>query len=252
MRAFARLWDELLEQRYGVSDAEAAPVPVRRPGQLARADRGAAGEQRPADRPGDARRSRCPATPGPGRSSCRPGTRRSGCRGRGTSSGRCGSSRCWRTSRTCWSTTTCSPARVVVETEVAPSWSRPRARRWRGLLTSAVRSRRWSGLHEGGAGRLAREPTRPDRVRGRGRRRGQPLHDDRTEPAHGRPGRRRSRPSTPTWRRPRWRPFAAGGRSATRTRPVAYGRSGPSSGCGPRLRARPTSSPRPWSAPAPT
>ena len=35
---------------------EAAPVPLRRPGQLARSDRGAAGEQRAAHRAGDARR----------------------------------------------------------------------------------------------------------------------------------------------------------------------------------------------------
>ena len=35
---------------------EDAPLPLRRPGQLARADRGAAGEQRPAHRAGDARR----------------------------------------------------------------------------------------------------------------------------------------------------------------------------------------------------
>ena len=89
---------------------EAAPVPVRRAGELARADRGAAGEQRPADRAGDARASRCPRTPGPAPSSCRPGTRRSACRGRGTSSGRCGSSRCSPSSPTCWSTRTCSTA----------------------------------------------------------------------------------------------------------------------------------------------
>ena len=63
--------------------------------------------------------SRCRRTPAPGPCSCLPGTRRSACRGRGTSSGRCACSRCWPTSPTCSSTTTCSPARSVVEAKVA-------------------------------------------------------------------------------------------------------------------------------------
>ena len=37
MRAFAELWDEITRERYGVTDAEAPPVPLRRAGQLARA-----------------------------------------------------------------------------------------------------------------------------------------------------------------------------------------------------------------------
>ena len=93
MRAFVRLWDELTRERYGVDRRQAAPVPLRRAGQLARADRGAAGEQRPADRAGDARPSPCPRTPAPAPSSCPPGTRPSVCPGPGTSSGRCASSR---------------------------------------------------------------------------------------------------------------------------------------------------------------
>ena len=56
--------------------------------------------------------SRCRRTPGPARSSCRRGTRRSACPARGTSSGRCASSRCWPTRPTCSSTTTSSPART--------------------------------------------------------------------------------------------------------------------------------------------
>ena len=137
---------------------EAAPVPVRRAGQLARPDRGAAGEQRPADRAGDARRSRCPSTPGPAPSSCRPGTRRWACPGPGTSSGACGSSRCWRTSRTCWSTATCSTARPVVEAKVGrargrrPGRDRPGAGDGRGGAGGGVR------LPQAGAGRLARGP----------------------------------------------------------------------------------------------
>ena len=99
-------------ERYGVTDAAAAPVPVRRAGQLARPHRGAAGEQRPAHRAGDARRDAVPRRPGPRGAAARPGTRRSACPGRGTSSGRCGCSRCWRSSPTCSNTRTCSTART--------------------------------------------------------------------------------------------------------------------------------------------
>ena len=141
---------------------------------------------------------------------------------------------------------------VVVEAKVAELVEGARAE-----MARVARSR-WRGrrgrvrLHEVRAGRLARRPSGPDRVGRRGRRRSQPVHDHRTEPAHGRPGlgdpgrRRRRRGGCGG------RPCAAGGRSATRTRPAAYGRSGPST----RLRAeacraRPTSCPRRWSAPAP-
>ena len=122
---------------------EDAPVPLRRPGQLARADRGAAGEQRAADRPGDARRDPVARTPAPAPSSCPPGTRRSACPGPGTSSGRCGCSRCWPTSPTCWSTTTSSTAPTSSRRR-SPSWSRAPAPRWTGCRRWAARSRRWS------------------------------------------------------------------------------------------------------------
>ena len=46
MRAFAELWDDLTLNRYGVSRPQAAPVPLRRAGELAGPDRAAAGEQR--------------------------------------------------------------------------------------------------------------------------------------------------------------------------------------------------------------
>ena len=67
MRAFVQLWDELTRERYGVHGRQAATVPVRRAGQLPRPDRGAAGEQRPAHRPGDARRDAVQGRPGAGR-----------------------------------------------------------------------------------------------------------------------------------------------------------------------------------------
>ena len=46
MRAFTELWDEITLERYGVTDAKHRRVPLRRAGELARADRAAAGEQR--------------------------------------------------------------------------------------------------------------------------------------------------------------------------------------------------------------
>ena len=60
---------------------EVPALPLRRPGQLARPDRGPAREQRAADRARGARRHPRAATPARARSSSRPGTRRSACRG---------------------------------------------------------------------------------------------------------------------------------------------------------------------------
>ncbi len=50
LRAMSQLWDELGRDRYDVQRRAAPPFPLRRAGQLARADRGAAGEQRLSDR----------------------------------------------------------------------------------------------------------------------------------------------------------------------------------------------------------
>ena len=55
LRAMGRLWNEIGRERYGVTDPEDAALPLRRPGQQPRADRGSAGEQHPADRAGGAR-----------------------------------------------------------------------------------------------------------------------------------------------------------------------------------------------------
>ena len=46
MRAFTAMWDEICRTRYGVDGPGAAPVPLRRAGQLAGPDRAAAREQR--------------------------------------------------------------------------------------------------------------------------------------------------------------------------------------------------------------
>ena len=57
MRAFvAALGRDHAASATAITDAKAAQAALRRAGQLARPDRGAAGEQRPADRAGDARR----------------------------------------------------------------------------------------------------------------------------------------------------------------------------------------------------
>ena len=88
-------------------------------------------------------RSRSGATRGRARSSCRPGTRRSGCRARGTSSGRCASSRCWPTRPTCSSTPTSSRARRSW-TGSWPSCWRARAPRWRSSTSTAARSTPWT------------------------------------------------------------------------------------------------------------
>ena len=118
MRAFDQLWDQLTLDRYGVTD-QAPSLPLRRAGQLPRPDRGAAGEQRPAHRAGDAGRHAVQGRPRPRRAAARPGTRRSACPVRGTNSGRCACSRSWPTRPTCSSTRTCS---------TAPSSSRPTSR----------------------------------------------------------------------------------------------------------------------------
>ena len=98
------------------------PLPLRRAGQQPRAHRGPAREQRAAHRARGARRDAVEGGPGPVASSCRRGTRRSACPARGTSSGRCASSRCWPTRPTCSSTTTSSTARRSSRPR-PPSWS---------------------------------------------------------------------------------------------------------------------------------
>ena len=126
MRAFTRMWDRITLERYGVQRREAPPLPLRRAGELARAHRGAAREQRAADRARDARRDAVEGRRGRGRSSCRAGTRRSACPVRGTSSGRCGCSRCSRSSPTCSSTTTSSRARRSSRPRPPSSSTRPK------------------------------------------------------------------------------------------------------------------------------
>jgi ethylmalonyl-CoA mutase len=65
LRALTEMWDRIGLERYGVDRPEAAPVPLRRAGELARAHRGPAREQRAADRARDARGHAVEAGPGP-------------------------------------------------------------------------------------------------------------------------------------------------------------------------------------------
>ena len=120
------MWDRICRERYGVDRREAAPLPLRHAGELARPHRGAAREQRAAHRARDARRDAVEGRPGAARCSCRAGTRRSGCRRRGTSSGRCASSRCSRTNPTCSSTATSSRARWSSSARSPSCATRPR------------------------------------------------------------------------------------------------------------------------------
>ena len=110
LRAMGVLWEELGRARYGVTDEQALRfrygVQVNSLGLT---------ESQPENNVQrivlealavtlgrSARRAPC---------SCRPGTRLWASRARGTSSGRCGSSRSWRTRPTCWTTRTSSRAR---------------------------------------------------------------------------------------------------------------------------------------------
>ena len=122
---------------------QAPALPLRRAGQLARASPSPSPRTTCSASCSRRSRSRSDATRGHGRSSCRPGTRRSGCRARGTSSGRCASSRCWPTRPTCSSTPTSSRA-PRSWTGSWPSCSRARARRWRSSTSTAARWAPWT------------------------------------------------------------------------------------------------------------
>ena len=201
MRAFVRLWDEITAGALRRAGREDAPVPLRRAGQLARPDRGPAGEQRAADRARDARRDAVQERPRPRRPAAGVERGARACRARGTSSGRCGCSRCSRSSPTCWSTSDIFEGSHVIEAKVAElvrggaRGDRPGAGDGRGDRGRRVR------LHEAGAGQLALRAPRADRERrGEGRRRQQSSRP---------PSRRRSRPtSTPRSRPPTPRPSA--------------------------------------------
>ena len=90
---------------------QAPPLPLRRAGELARADRAAAREQRAAHRPRVARRHPVQERPGPGHAAAGVERGARAAPARGTSSGRCACSRCWPSSPTCSSTATSSRAR---------------------------------------------------------------------------------------------------------------------------------------------
>ena len=168
---------------------EDAPLPLRRPGQLARADRGAAGEQRAADRARDARRHAEQERPRPRRTAA-------------------------RVERGARPAASLGPA-VVAATpagaglRVRPAGVRRHLRgldRDRGQGGPARRGRprrdgpgpghgwrdrgRRVRLHEAAAGQLPRRPPRRDRERRGHRRRREQVRDHRALAADRRPGRR--------------------------------------------------------------
>ena len=212
------------------TDAKAPPLPLRRAGQQPRPHRGPAGEQRAAHRARDARRSRCRSGPGPAASSCRRGTRRSACPARGTSSGRCGCNRCWRSRPTCSSTSDLFDGSHVVEARTAELRDAAQAELDDVLAAGRrVRGRRDAEVAPGVVDGRA-DP--PHRVRRPGRRRRQPLHRDRAVAARrrrrhparrpgrrGRDGRRRAGVAGGSRRRRRSRPrsTSCAGRPSTAT-----------------------------------
>ena len=229
MRAFAALWDELTAQRYGVTDADGPPVPLRRAGQLARPHRGAAGEQRPAHRAGDARRDALPrrARPGGAAAGLERGARPApavgpavvaadpaGARVRVGSAGVPGPVRGLAASSSALTESIVDGARAELDRVLEL-----------GGVVAAVES----GYLKSALVASLAERRAPGRV-GRGRRRRrQPVHRDRAVAADRRRRRRRSSRSTPRSRRPPSTPYGPGGRGGT----PADGRRPPSTGCAP-------------------
>ena len=121
-------------------DPKHAALPLRRAGQLARPHRVPAGEQRPAHRARGARGHARPRRPRPRHPAARVERGARACRGRGTSSGRCASSRCSPTRPTCSSTPTSSRAPRSWTASSTSCW-RARAPSWRSSPSTAARSR---------------------------------------------------------------------------------------------------------------
>ena len=110
MRAFVRLWDEITRDRYGIGDPRQRRFRYGVQVNSLGLTESPAGEQRPADRAGDAGGHAVPGCQGTVGAAAGVERGARDCRGRGTSSGRCGCSRCWPTRPTCWSTRTSSTA----------------------------------------------------------------------------------------------------------------------------------------------
>ena len=106
-----QLWDRIGLERYGVTDPKARRFRYGVQVNSLGPHRGAAGEQRAAHRARDARRHAVPRRPGAVDPAAGVERGARAARGRGTSSGRCGCSRCSPTRPTCSSTPTSSRAR---------------------------------------------------------------------------------------------------------------------------------------------
>ena len=173
----------ITRERYGIADPAPPPLPLRRAGQLAGPDRGAAGEQRPADRAGDAGRHPVPRRPGPRRPAARlergagpapalgPAVEPAHPAGARVRVGPAGVRRPVRRVRRGGGQDRRAGGR-------RRGGDRPGSRRWAGWCRGGVR------LPQGPAGRLARGPAGPDRVRRGQGRGGQLLPGHRAQSAH--------------------------------------------------------------------
>ncbi|GAA3076823.1 hypothetical protein GCM10020254_21010 [Streptomyces goshikiensis] len=135
MRAFGRIWDKVTRERYGIENDK-----QRRFRYGVQVNSLGLTEAQPENNVQrivlEMLAVTLSRTPAPAPCSCRPGTRRWACPGPGTSSGRCASSRSWRTRATCWSTRTSSPD---------PTSSRPKSTPWSPTAwPRSTGSRRWA------------------------------------------------------------------------------------------------------------
>lgn len=137
MRAFTRIWDRVTRERYGIGNPK-----QRRFRYGVQVNSLGLTEAQPENNVQrivlEMLAVTSPRTRVPAPSSSPPGTRRWACRARGTSSGRCASSRSWPWRATCWSTTTSSPA-PTSSSRRWTSWSRRPSPRWSTSRSSAAR-----------------------------------------------------------------------------------------------------------------
>ena len=155
MRAFTQLWDELTKERYGVEDPKHRRFRYGVQVNSLGPDRGAAGEQRPADRAGDARGDALPRRPRPRRPAAglERGARPAPALGPAVVAAAAAGAGLSRP--TCSSTRTCSPGRSSSSGRSPRSSTGARAEIARvqemGGAVAAVES----GYMKGAAGRLA-------------------------------------------------------------------------------------------------
>ena len=187
LRAMAQLWEEIGRERYGVRGPQAAALPLRRAGQLARPDGVPAREQRPADRARGARRHARPQRPRAGdpATGVERGARPAAAVGSAVVAAHPADPRLRD-----------RPARVPRHLRGIDRHGRARRRTGRGRAgrdgrrRGARRRRRGGALHEGRAGRLPSRADPPHRGRRADRRGPQQVPRDRALAARRGRGRR--------------------------------------------------------------